>query len=91
MLTKNVHYYLVKLARLSGWLLFVLMLLYIVTGFVLCGEPGFANLCDPRTALRIHKIFEWPLVGAFLTHSAITIYFALRRWGWIKTKRKTMT
>lgn len=86
--TMNLHYYLIKTARVSGWLLFFLVLLYILTGFVLCGEPGFERLCDPQTALKIHKIFEWPLVVVFVVHSLITIYFAFRRWGWIKKPTK---
>lgn len=86
---RGLHYYLVKIARVSGWLLFLLVLLYILTGFVLCGEPGFSRLCSSQTALAIHRVFEWPLVGVFLVHSAITIYFALRRWGWIKKRTRT--
>jgi len=86
MATRNFQHILVKTARLSGWLLFFAVLLYIVTGFVLCGEPGFSGLCDPRTALAIHKVFEWPLVAVFFVHSCITIYFAFRRWGWIKKR-----
>ena len=88
MSSKNLHFYLIKIVRVSGWLLFFLVLLYIVTGFVLCGEPGFSKLCDAETALGIHKVFEWPLVGVFVVHSAITIYFAFRRWGWIKRRTK---
>lgn len=84
MAKKNVHYYLLKTGRLSGWLLLPLMILYIMTGFSLCGEFGFSELMAPETARDIHQIFEWPLVGVFLLHSSITIYFALRRWGWIK-------
>ena len=87
--TKRLNYYLVKTARFSGWLLFLLVLLYILTGFVLCRRYGFNRLIDDRTALLIHKIFEWPLIVAFLAHSSTTIYFALRRWGWIKKRTKT--
>ena len=96
MARKNVHYYLIKTARISGWLLLPLMVLYIVTGFAICGEYGISGWVAARTglgthevsqiAVEIHKIFEWPLVGAFLVHCSTTIYFALRRWGWIKTK-----
>jgi len=83
---RDIHYYLIKTARLSGWLLAPLMVLYIVTGFSLCGEYGINEIIDYETALLIHKIFEWPLVVLFLVHAAITIYFAFRRWGWIKKK-----
>lgn len=84
--SKSLNYYLIKLARVSGWLLFFLVLLYILTGFALCGEYGMSQWIDVQTALAVHKLFEWPLVAIFLTHSLVTIYFALRRWGWIKTR-----
>ncbi len=83
---KSTTYYLVKVARISGWLLFLLVLLYIVTGFSLCNEPGYPKLMDSQTALRVHKLFDWPLIAVFLVHSVVTIYFALRRWGWVKRR-----
>ncbi len=89
MTARSWNYYLVKTARLSGWLLFLLVLLYIVTGFALCGELGVERIIDEQLALSIHKIFEWPLVATFVTHSVVTIYFAFRRWGWIKTRVPT--
>jgi len=89
MTAKSWNYYLVKTARLSGWLLFLLVLLYIVTGFALCGELGVDRIIDEQSALSIHKIFEWPLVVTFVAHSVVTIYFAFRRWGWIKTRVPT--
>jgi cytochrome b subunit of formate dehydrogenase len=85
---KNLHYYLLKAARLSAWLLLLLMILYISTGFVLCGEFGMSRWMDLQTALHIHQIFEWPLVAFFLIHASITVYFSFRRWGWIKSKNK---
>jgi succinate dehydrogenase/fumarate reductase cytochrome b subunit len=86
MAVRTIHYYLMKTVRLSGWLLFVLVLGYILTGFSLCGKLGFSRVVDLQTALAIHKIFDWPLVAVFAVHSAATIYFALRRWGWIRTR-----
>lgn len=85
-MAKNVHFYLIKAARISGWLLLPLMVLYLVTGFALCGEFGFQRLFTPQAALQIHKLFEWPLVALFVMHASTTIYFAFRRWGWIRSK-----
>ena len=85
---KTLHYYLLKLARLSGWLLLPLVIIYIGTGFALCGKLGISQWMDLQTALEIHKIFDWPLVGLFLLHATITSYFAMRRWGWIKNRKK---
>ncbi len=84
----NFHYYLIKTARVTGWLLFVLVLVYILTGFALCGKLGFDQFIDYQTALDIHQILDWPLVAIFLVHSLVTIYFAMRRWGWIKPRSK---
>jgi hypothetical protein len=82
----NLHYYLIKAARLSGWLLLPVMVLYIGTGFVLCGKLGFERLFDSQTALAIHRVFDWPLVAVFAVHVSITTYCAMRRWGWIKKR-----
>jgi len=83
MADKTIHYWLVKLVRLTGWLLLFLMVVYIVTGFSLCGKLNMDKLLDTQSALVIHKIFDWPLVGVFLVHVSVTIYFAMRRGGWI--------
>ena len=88
MAIKRLNYYLMKIVRLSGWLLLLLMILYILTGFALCGEYGFSKLISAQTALKIHQIFEWPLIVIFLAHATTTIYFALRRWGWIKKRTR---
>ena len=84
MARKNVHYYLIKLARISGWLLLPLMLLYIVTGLAIPGYFELDELIEPNAARLVHQDWSWPLIGVFLVHSLATIYLALRRWGWIK-------
>ena len=89
MAKRNTTYYLIKIARISGWLLFFLMLVFIVTGFAALREFGLDRLIGYREAVSFHRFFEWPLVIVFVTHSSITIYFALRRWGWIKKRTKT--
>ncbi|HOD80693.1 MAG: hypothetical protein BWX88_03335 [Planctomycetes bacterium ADurb.Bin126] len=84
----NVGYYAIKLLRLSGWLLLPVMVLYVLTGFALCGKLGFEKLMDVQTALAIHQVFDWPLVGLFVLHAAAGVYLSFRRWGWIR-RRKT--
>jgi cytochrome b subunit of formate dehydrogenase len=83
---KNVHYYLIKVARISGWLLLPLMLLYSVTGLAILSQFGLNKLIEPNAAKLIHQDWSWPLIALFLVHSLATIYLALRRWGWIKTR-----
>ncbi len=89
MFEKSIHFYLLKLARLSGWLLLPLVIIYLGTGFALCGKLGFSRWMDLRTALAIHQIFDWPLVVLFVLHATTTVYFALRRWGWIKNRNQS--
>jgi hypothetical protein len=67
-------------------LLLPVMILYIVTGFALCGTWGFNRWMNVDTALVIHQLFDWPLVGLFVVHATVTSYFAVRRWGWIKNR-----
>ena len=87
MARRKTHYYLVKIVRLSGWLLLPLMVMYLGTGFALCGMFGFDNFVNYQTALFVHRLFDWPLIGAFLVHATLTVYFAMRRWGWIKRRK----
>ena len=88
-MAKSINHYLLKLTRLTGWLLFPLILLYIVTGFALCGKLGFTAMIGTRTALAVHKIFDEPLVVLFLVHSLAGMYLALRRWGWLGRRTRT--
>ena len=90
MAQRNVHYYLIKTVRVSGWLLFFVVLAYLVTSLAYCGRFGFSRLINPEVARLIHTwdVLFWPLVVAFPVHSVIAIYFAFRRWGWIKKRAK---
>lgn len=86
MANRSLQYYLIKISRFTGWVLFVLVLAYIITGYALAGLYGFDKLMSSEMALRIHRSFDLLLVFVFLVHAGITIYFALKRWGWIKQR-----
>ena len=88
MTARSVNYYLVKIIRLTGWLLFFLVLVYIVSGYAMCGEFGFDRLIEPQQALTFHKALDVPLVVLFLMHSVPSIHLALRRWGWTRRKKR---
>ena len=89
MTKRSVNFYLLKTVRISGWVLFFIMVLFIATGFALCGKLGFSKVIKTQKALTIHKIFDFPLILLFLVHSLTAIYLAFRRWGWIKKRTKT--
>jgi uncharacterized membrane protein YoaT (DUF817 family) len=84
----TVNRVLLKIARASGWVLLVLVTLFVVTGYALSGQHGFDRLIGPRQALTIHRIFDVPLLAFFLAHAATVIYFALRRWGLVGRSHK---
>lgn len=89
MAEKRLNWDLVKLNRLAAWLPLAAMITYICSGFALCGELGLDRLIGSERALALHRRLVWPLVTLFVLHSAIGIYFALRRWGWIRTRAKS--
>ena len=86
-MAKSTHL-LIQTVRFTGWPLFVLMVLYLVSGYVLCGQHGFQRLMRAEAALELHRKFDLILVALFLAHSLPAIYLAFWRWGWIK-KRKS--
>ena len=88
-MAKTVNYYVIKTARASGWLLLPLMLLFLGTGFVLCGKYGFHRLMTADSAMLLHRIFDMPLVVLFAVHVVTTAYLSFRRWGWIKSRRRS--
>jgi len=89
MAARRLNYYLIKTIRVTGWILLVLMPLYIVTGFAMRGDYGFSGLVKPRQALTLHRIFRLPLVAVFLVHALPSTYLAIRRW--TSPRRKTRT
>ena len=89
MAKKRPKFYLVMLNRLAAWLLLVVMIIYIFSGFALCGTLGFNRWIATDRALAVHRNLAWPLVVLFLVHAGISVYFALRRWGWVKTRGKS--
>ncbi len=78
------HTVLLKTVRFTGWPLFLVVLLFLVTGYVLCGKYGFERLMDYRKALAVHQLFDLMLVGLFVVHSLPAMYLALWRWGWVR-------
>ena len=88
MAARNVNFYLVKIVRISGWFLFAVVLVYITSGYAMCGEFGFGRLLDAEQALELHKRLDVPFVTLFLVHSLPSIYLTLRRSRWIRRKAR---
>lgn len=82
-------YYVVKAVRISGWVLLILMVVYICSGYALTGEYGFDRLMSPTAAEVLHLKPDAVLLAALGVHAGGAIYLALRRWGWIRTRPKT--
>ena len=75
-----------KTVRITAWPLLALMILYLITGYVLCGQTTLGRWIAVETALSVHKVFDVPLVALFVAHSLPAIYLAFVRWGWIGKK-----
>jgi hypothetical protein len=88
MAARNIYYYLIKLGRLSGWLLLIMVLTYITTGYAMTSEFHLDQLIDVQAARAIHLSFGRVVLVIFLVHAAISVYFALKRWGWIQRRPK---
>ena len=84
MAAKGLSFYLVKIVRISGWLLLLLMVAYLATGYALCGKYAFGRLIEAQQALTFHKMLDWPLIVLLLAHCLPSIYLAVRRSGWIR-------
>ena len=79
---RRVGYYLVKLNRISGWLLFVVMPILFITGYGITGRYGWASaLASAELHSRIHSFFiPWAL-WLYVLHAGLNVYFfAKRHW-----------
>jgi len=88
MARRGVNYYLLKTMRVSGWVLIPMVLLYLGTGYASCGKLGMDRLIESETGLELHRIMDRPLILLFVLHASTAAYFSMRRWGWIKTRKK---
>ena len=89
MAAKTNVYYLVKIGRLTGWLLLVFIAVYLVTGYAMCDRFGAKRLISVETAQIIHRDFDLPLVYTFAVHVVVSAYLAFKRWGWLKPRVRT--
>ena len=83
-MARSTQYYFVKISRISGWALLILVGGYLFTGYVVSGKFGLNRLLNKEAAVTFHRAFDLPLLLMFATHSFTSIYFALKRWRWLK-------
>ncbi|MCX7871823.1 MAG: hypothetical protein N2487_00900 [Verrucomicrobiae bacterium] len=74
----------VKIVRWTGWFLFILIGLFLFTGYGITGRYGLSAVLSENEALTLHRLFHLPLIVLWLAHSLCAIYLAMIRWGWIK-------
>lgn len=77
MAAMNLERSLIVINRVSAWILLVLMMAYIVTGYA--WSKGI--IMSRRDAIFWHTSLDLPLVFVFLVHLLIGAKFALRRYG----------
>lgn len=68
---------LVRINRICAWILLVLMVIFIITGYAWHKHI----IMNPRQAAQIHSTLDIILVFFFLVHAIISTRFALRRHG----------
>ncbi len=75
--------FLIKLNRFSAWVLLVLIILFIVSGYGIT-----KRIIDPVFSKYLHdKLLPVPLFIFFLLHVGISIRYALRRWKLFKSEK----
>ena len=77
-----------KMIRWSGWLLLLVVIGFLLTGYTMDGRYGFGKLLDEETALTLHRTLHLPLIVLVLAHVVPAMYLALQRWGWIKHREE---
>ena len=70
------HMLLARISRWSAWVAFIVVLLFVVTGYGMT-----KRMIDPALAKLLHgKILPIPLFLALVLHSGISARHSLRRW-----------
>jgi len=73
--------FLIKLNRFSAWVLLVLIILFIISGYGMIKQ-----IINPVFATYLHnELLPIPLFIFFVLHIAISSSYALRRWRVFKT------
>ncbi|MCL5098520.1 MAG: hypothetical protein M1608_13520 [Candidatus Omnitrophica bacterium] len=83
---KRLDYVFLRVVRWSSWPLLLLVILFLITGYIMSGRFGMSRFMDEKTALTIHKLMHLPLLVLLVAHVVPAVYLAFQRWGWIKRR-----
>lgn len=70
---------LVKINRICAWLLLPFVLIFFITGTAIVGKYGFNKFIEPNFAFKLHSFLTIPGFICFLTHSSLSVFFAIKR------------
>ena len=84
----TLNFVFLKMIRWSGWLLLLVVMGFLLTGYIMDGRYGFDKLLDEKTALTLHRMLHLPLIVLVLAHVVPAMYLAFQRWGWIKHREE---
>ena len=77
---RSPHHILEKTIRMSSWPLWLLMMLFFATGYMMSGEFGLGRVVDVKNALAVHKALHFPLLVVMLVHAIPATYLTFQRW-----------
>ena len=80
--------FLVKINRISGWLMLIIIVIYMISGYALTKhikdfEP---YLMSRELASYLHTTLDIYMMPVFLAHVLINAKFTLKRWGFRSDK-----
>lgn len=86
---KRFNYVCLITARWSSWPLLLVILCFLLTGYMISGDFGLGRWVEEKQALALHKLLHVPLLALLLVHVVPAVYLAMRRWGWLQHERQS--
>lgn len=66
-----------KVSRVSAYLLLIVCILYIISGYSITGKYGFESIMEREMAIFIHLNLDIIFIILFVLHAGIEIYLRL--------------
>jgi hypothetical protein len=73
---------LVKINRISGWLMLIFMVIYMISGYAWTNRI----IMSITQARYLHTTLDIYMMPVFLAHVLISVKFTLKRWGFYHDK-----